>query len=431
MLSTHRYAICKMSSKDDRTPLLLDVDDTQGDYCTNENAQAKKVSGRTPESTCLSSLSEPIDRYIICVFVVAFDTRAGNLVEWCMPDDCDLDGIEFKAMASGCHKVQSDFIYFKKGSSYGASCFENMPVDSEIERGARMKSVGVLAASYLSLYTHIPFLEEQVSYLLENPGKYEHLKDFYERWKAVLPSAESKSFITPSISRPMTSQLTAMHPAGCFSQFIKFFGDQTFLLWKYMLLKKRILFYSPPPIGVVCYRVNCARCLTLHNAPEIVDQIVQPLFYISVGDVDFLESETSFIACTTDKILESKLYLYDVYVDNQNVRCSDHALQKSITITPADKQKLNKLSCSLKDSRVNLLEKEDNEELIFSDFFRDLNTRIFRTLLDISYSNNKEITSTLVRSMGLDPVGDRNFLIQLLETYGIDAVIMVESPCCS
>ena len=45
---------------------------------------------------------------------------------------------------------------------YGLSCFENMPVDSKDERGARMKSVAILATTYTSLYRHMPFLENQV-----------------------------------------------------------------------------------------------------------------------------------------------------------------------------------------------------------------------------------------------------------------------------
>ena len=45
---------------------------------------------------------------------------------------------------------------------YGLSCFENMPVESEIERGARMKSVGIIATSYTLLYRHMQFLETQV-----------------------------------------------------------------------------------------------------------------------------------------------------------------------------------------------------------------------------------------------------------------------------
>lgn len=52
--------------------------------------------------------------------------------------------------------------YFRMDNLYGLACFENMPVESEIERGARMKSVGVLATSYTLLYRHMQFLETQV-----------------------------------------------------------------------------------------------------------------------------------------------------------------------------------------------------------------------------------------------------------------------------
>lgn len=44
------------------------------------------------------------------------------------------------------------------------------------------------------------------------------------------------------------------HPAGCMSQFIQFFGEQIMVLWKFALLRKRLLIFSPPPVGVVCYR---------------------------------------------------------------------------------------------------------------------------------------------------------------------------------
>ena len=35
---------------------------------------------------------------------------AGNVVEWYMPDDMELDGVEFKAMASGSHTLTNDFV---------------------------------------------------------------------------------------------------------------------------------------------------------------------------------------------------------------------------------------------------------------------------------------------------------------------------------
>lgn len=55
--------------------------------------------------------------------------------------------------------------YFRKNNLFGLACFENMPVESRTERGARMKSVGILATSYTVLYRHMQFLEAQVRYV--------------------------------------------------------------------------------------------------------------------------------------------------------------------------------------------------------------------------------------------------------------------------
>lgn len=55
--------------------------------------------------------------------------------------------------------------YFKRGNFYGLSCFENMKVENEKERGARMKSIGVLAQSYSLLHLYKPFLQKQVRYV--------------------------------------------------------------------------------------------------------------------------------------------------------------------------------------------------------------------------------------------------------------------------
>ena len=52
--------------------------------------------------------------------------------------------------------------YFKQNQLYGLSCFERIPVASQEERGARMKSVGLLAVGYSDLHLHMDFLERQV-----------------------------------------------------------------------------------------------------------------------------------------------------------------------------------------------------------------------------------------------------------------------------
>lgn len=78
--------------------------------------------------------------------------------------------------------------YFRKGLCFGLACFANMPVESELERGARMKSVGILSPSYTLLYRYMHFLENQVRYVsLGMELAAPHLgKVTLPRWRAVL-----------------------------------------------------------------------------------------------------------------------------------------------------------------------------------------------------------------------------------------------------
>ncbi|XP_011357854.2 protein LCHN [Pteropus vampyrus] len=279
------------------------------------------------------------------------------MVEWCLPQDIDLEGVEFKSMASGSHKIQSDFIYFRKGPFFGLACFANMPVESELERGARMKSVGVLSPSYTLLYRYMHFLENQVR----------HQEKYRFTWKepslndgtwhfggsgagCLLAHTEyfSQSYFQqaglPSFLPCSHSQIT--HPAGCMSQFIKFFGEQILILWKFALLRKRILIFSPPPVGVVCYRVYCCCCLANVSLPGIGSTVPEskPFFYVNVADIESLEVEVSYVACTTEKIFEEKRELYDVYVDNQNVKTHHGHLQPLLKINGADREKYRRLN---------------------------------------------------------------------------------------
>ncbi|KAH9515642.1 DENN domain-containing protein 11 [Bulinus truncatus] len=380
---------------------------------------------------------------IIALFVVAFDTRSGNMIEWCVPEETELDGVEFKAMPSGSHTLFSDFVYFRKENMFGLACFENMKVESEIERGARMKSVGILSLSYTTLYRHMQFLEKQVRHQLEIPGNYNQLVAFYNDRRGILPSDETSETLiahslgsTPSTpsSRDLLPEMKITHPAGCFSQFIKFFEEQIFVLWKFALLQRRIIFFSPPPIGVVCYRVYCACCLANHSIPNLNSIELKPHFYVNVADIEALENEVAYVACTTEKIFESKTHLYDIYVDNQNVKASSLAMKDLCKVSDGDKEKLvklNNLRSAHKFSTQELNEDSyTNEEDIITCFFTEMNERLFQTLLDISQSQDRQLTSDHIKSIGLDPTGDRTFLMELLEHYGIDVVLMVDNPCC-
>ncbi|XP_069759803.1 DENN domain-containing protein 11 isoform X3 [Narcine bancroftii] len=303
------------------------------------------------------------EEQVVAVFVVTFDTRAGNIVEWRLPQEVDLEGVEFKSMASGSHRINSDFVYFRKGNYFGIACFANMPVESELERGARMKSVGILSPSYTLLYRYMHFLENQVRRQLEIPGHYAQLEAFYEDKKGILPAGlSSKGMPTsfqplhwlPSVNKYMYPEMKITHPAGCMSQFIKFFGEQIMVLWKFALLRKRILIFSPPPVGVVCYRG------------------------------------------TTEKIFEEKKDLYDIYIDNQNVKTEHEHLQQLLKVNSADKDKYRKLN----DQRQMLLYSQEvggdcnsNEEDLFIMFFMEQNNRIFQMLLEVSACQDKTLTA--------------------------------------
>uniref|UniRef100_H3CTQ8 DENN domain-containing protein 11 n=1 Tax=Tetraodon nigroviridis TaxID=99883 RepID=H3CTQ8_TETNG len=376
---------------------------------------------------------------IVAVFVVTFDTRSGNMVEWCLPHDVNLDGVEFKSMASGSHRITSDFIYFRKGCYFGLACFANMPVESELERGARMKSVGILCPSYTLLYRYMHFLENQVRHQLQCPGQYSPLEAFYEDKRAVLPPAGNgpacPTWSVTHINRCMHAEMKITHPAGCMSQFIQFFGEQILVLWKFALLRKRLLIFSPPPVGVVCYRVYCCCCLANVSLPGIGVSVpeLRPFFYINVADIAALQTETSYVACTTEKIFEEKKDLYDVYVDNQNVKTHRSHLQSLLRLNAADREKYGKLS----EQRQMLLYSQEvgedctsNEEDLFILFFMELNNRIFQTLSEVAASVDPTLTADHVRAMGLDPQGDRSFLVDLLEVYGFDVTLVIDNPCC-
>jgi len=67
-----------------------------------------------------------------------------------------------------------------------------MPVESELERGARMKSVGILSPSYTLLYRYMHFLENQVRCVPSGRGLAAPCPGevTFPRWRAVLGESE-------------------------------------------------------------------------------------------------------------------------------------------------------------------------------------------------------------------------------------------------
>lgn len=72
-----------------------------------------------------------------------------------------------------------------------------------------------------------------------------------------------------------------------------------FTLWKYALLNKRILFYSSPPLKDLCDRVVCSIEMINTNFEYITKkQLIKPHFYVHVTDIDELQKEPFYLACS-------------------------------------------------------------------------------------------------------------------------------------
>eukprot|EP00002_Diphylleia_rotans_P019102 TRINITY_DN3698_c0_g1_i5.p1 TRINITY_DN3698_c0_g1~~TRINITY_DN3698_c0_g1_i5.p1 ORF type:complete len:361 (+),score=64.58 TRINITY_DN3698_c0_g1_i5:84-1166(+) len=266
---------------------------------------------------------------ILCVFVARFDTKGGNIIEWQHPKDLDLGNIEFKAMPSGLHKLEQDFVYFKIGEKYGLACFHRRKLEEpNNERGARMKSVGVLMHSYSSLYFHQDFLQKEAVIQTSFPigeAHYGSLTDYFAKHQTLTVS---------------TGGLVATHPVGSFYHFVEYFAEKIMMLWKAAVLGYRILFFTVPPIGFASYTVYDACCLPLHSSTNCKHIHPNPMFYVNVADIDYLEGQANYIAATTENIFAGKTRLYDIYVDQRNVIIQDPVVLEACKLTPGDQERL-------------------------------------------------------------------------------------------
>ena len=136
------------------------------------------------------------------IFVVSFDTKRGNVIEWQIPERLDLERIEFKAMASGFHLIQNDVVYFCQKDMFGLAAFQSIRIENTEERNIRMKSVGMLAKSYKFLRKYVTFLKNQVKHLLDDPGNYESLISLWTE-KKVLDRADFDVFDNPSLPKAL------------------------------------------------------------------------------------------------------------------------------------------------------------------------------------------------------------------------------------
>ncbi|RIA94531.1 hypothetical protein C1645_759914 [Glomus cerebriforme] len=338
--------------------IIIDSDAKITEARNLENDES--VSPKIMEQSSINGSQDDHVSNVVAIYIIRFDTKRGNIIEWQYPEDFDLKGVEFQALPSGLHTVSQDIIYFTKPPFVGLCAFRNEPtLDQSLDRGAHMAAVGVLVipTSETGLcgrpWNHLMFLQSEILQHVNFSDDYSSLISYFEKRGIRINSVDNDLLTFESEGGPSTLRqralssgsnnkpqylrnrclstsemsttsyqvpVTPMHPARHFPDFVRLCGPTIFLLWKAALLKKRILFYSQPPVGEACYSVY-GTCL-IANVPSSISRTlrnkvdkIRPLFNVGVSDIPMIEAtEGGYVACTTDLIFQHKKNLYDLLV---------------------------------------------------------------------------------------------------------------------
>ncbi|CAK9828101.1 Late secretory pathway protein AVL9 homolog [Anthophora retusa] len=203
---------------------------------------------------------------ILHVIVVGFHHKKGCQVEYSFPplvpgapNECPLGWkyLPTLALPDGSHNYDEDTVYFHlpslndpKRTVYGISCFRQIPVEklknrtSDITRGTVQKSVCVL--STLPLYGHIQVKMALITHAYFEEGDFSKVSLLEDTYHHLNSCMSSESQIPPQIFVGLSAR-----------DFILQFRHKAVLLFKLLLLERKIVFYQSP------VQPLCAAILTL------------------------------------------------------------------------------------------------------------------------------------------------------------------------
>ncbi|KAJ5826643.1 hypothetical protein N7447_003406 [Penicillium robsamsonii] len=146
--------------------------------------------------------------------------------------------------------------------------------------------------------------------------------------------SRNRAFSDALVLETFRPALTPFHPASSLPDFTECFGPLIFPLYRAALLRKRILFMGEAPVHTSCnYVYDLSLLASLPNSllqllpdDRIPPLRPRPLFNVGIHDIPYLssfdpsrsiinlETDPSWIACSTDTVLTMKPDLYDVLV---------------------------------------------------------------------------------------------------------------------
>ncbi|OXU20890.1 hypothetical protein TSAR_010151, partial [Trichomalopsis sarcophagae] len=192
---------------------------------------------------------------ILHVIVVGFHHKKGCQVEYSFPplvpgapNECPLGWkyLPTLALPDGSHNYDEDTVYFHLPSLndpnrtiYGVSCFKQIPVEklvnrtSDITRGTVQKSVCVL--STIPLYGHIQVKMALITHAYFDEGDFSKVSLLEETYHHLNSCMSGDSHMPPQVFIGLSAR-----------DFILQFRHKALLLFKLLLLEKRVVFYQSP-----------------------------------------------------------------------------------------------------------------------------------------------------------------------------------------
>ncbi|QDS77714.1 hypothetical protein FKW77_004093 [Venturia effusa] len=299
--------------------------------------------------------------YLAALFLIKFDQKVGYTIAWKQSlKDVPLEGVvEYKSLPSGLHNVKEDLVYFVQEQYAGLSAFIHRPAGAT-ERNAQFIAVGAMVrlgdGRLGRAWEHAGSLKDLARQLVTHDDNLSPLEEYWQEHKApsdnlaessedpVSPftAAQLRTRAVSSVSlAPSNQKLPPFHPAHTILEYLDTFGPLLFQLHRAALLRKRILFITPPPMKLACeYVYDLSILSSLPNSlssslplPSPSAARLQPLFNVGIHDIASLSKYAptdspqtiqppasedlglGWIACTSDEILAMKPQLYDILIE--------------------------------------------------------------------------------------------------------------------
>eukprot|EP00051_Salpingoeca_urceolata_P004792 m.67695 g.67695 ORF g.67695 m.67695 type:complete len:388 (+) comp13845_c0_seq3:152-1315(+) len=253
--------------------------------------------------------------FLVAVFVCVFDHRKGNLLVFKEPNDVELTDVEFKAMPGGSHHVSEDRVLFEMGGFYGAASY-NLQRDPSAPRGLRAASVGLIGANFETLQHHFDFLLQQAK--LVNEAEEPSAFDTRRLSEHFAQHCHSPALRPPrELAVGSDGHAKVMAPQGSFLDLLARFEARVFVLWRFVMLRKRLVLLAAPPVGPACDMVAALCQLQVDTARIVMpghDESMAPLFFVPLNSWQSVEGVSSYAACVTERIVEQKPKLHDAFI---------------------------------------------------------------------------------------------------------------------